>query len=257
MAAFYPPDYLPFTKAIQDEPSLLARLDRGYGLAKRCRAVERHKAKGKLLDVGCATGDFLNAMARRGWEVWGVEVNPHAAAYARERFGLRVFQRELAEADFLPHYFDAITFWDALEHLPDPIAALARARALLREDGLLVISLPDLDSWEARLFGRYWGGLDMPRHLYVFNKATLGQALWAAGLEVAGTEYLTGRWHATALSLRFLTQEKVRDPKKRAWLAGLWASPWPRLFSLPYFWLAAALKKGSTMSVFARPAKRG
>ena len=93
ISRYYPDNYMPFLKAIEDEPSTIRQLDRRYGRYRRCKAVNQlFERPSRLLDVGCATGVFLDGMRRFGWPVVGVETNASAAAYARERFGLYGFE---------------------------------------------------------------------------------------------------------------------------------------------------------------------
>lgn len=153
---------------------------------RRLRRIERHVgARGALLDVGCALGFFLAAARRRGWDVHGVDVSAHAAAYAREHLGLDVRAGTIEEAGFAPASFDAVTMWDVVEHLPDPVSTLREARQLLRPGGILALSTPDAGSWPARMTGARWMGYKLAEeHLYYFDRQTLRLALDAAGLEV-------------------------------------------------------------------------
>src|SRR6185436_2860442 len=112
MGAFYPPEYIPYTPSL-DEETWRRRLDRRFGLSKRCRLILRHVRQGRLLDVGCATGDFLSEMRRRrGWSPVGLEPNRAAARFAHLRVGLDIVEGLLNEAAFAEESFDVITMWD-------------------------------------------------------------------------------------------------------------------------------------------------
>jgi len=132
--------------------------------------------KGKLLDVGAATGYFLELASRRGWEVYGVEVSDYAAKKAREK-GIRVITGTWEDANFKEDYFDAICFWDVIEHLPDPNAALSHASKLIKSKGIIAFSTPDAGSMTAKLLGRYWHLLVPPEHLFLFNKQNIDDLL--------------------------------------------------------------------------------
>ncbi len=92
-------------------------------------------------------------MKERGWEALGIELNERAAAYARDRMGLDIITGNFLEADLPNHYFDVISLWDVLEHLPDPLPVLKKISQIIRPGGLLVLNLPNPESWEARRFG--------------------------------------------------------------------------------------------------------
>jgi SAM-dependent methyltransferase len=115
-----------------------------------------------------------------GWQVAGVEVDEAAAAKAR-RFGGRVHAGDLLEAPFAPAEFDLITALHVLEHVPDPVAAVRRMLGWLAPGGLLVVEVPNAGGLGARLFGRAWSGLELPRHLSHFTPATLEQVVTRAG----------------------------------------------------------------------------
>jgi SAM-dependent methyltransferase len=139
---------------------------------------------GRLLDVGCATGDFLKVAAERGWDAVGVDPSP-----AREQAlaaGARLVGRTVDDADVAPHSLDLITFWDVLEHLPDPVASLRRARQLLGPGGLVAATVPNAGSAVARLSGRRWFGYKTAgEHLQFFSAATLSRCFTAAGFRLA------------------------------------------------------------------------
>lgn len=253
MNAYYPENYEPYIKAIDDE-SLLRRWDRRYGMIKRCRAIERHERSGRILDVGCATGNFLHEMQRRGgWEVFGVEPNQTAAAYAARRFGHQVHVGTLADAGISPASFDVITMWNVLEHLHSPWADLLRVRDLLRENGLFVFSIPNLESIEARIFGPMWLGWDLPRHLYLFPRKDLTRSLAEIGLVVQEMKCLSGSQDASVFSLQLYLEEQLSN-----------VSPWPRRIAricrtlparvsmAPGFWLMNQAKQASIITFFAR-----
>lgn len=135
---------------------------------------------GSLLDIGCGTGDFLWVMHQvPGWRVSGLEPNPIAVRFATSR-GLNVVQGELPESK-INEQSDAITLWHVLEHTPNPHHVLAEIRRLLKPDGVLILSVPVVDSMEAKIFGECWAGYDVPRHLMTFTRASLCRLLEQAG----------------------------------------------------------------------------
>ena len=128
---------------------------------------------GRLLDVGCGSGLFLARMRALGWQVNGVEPDPEAARIGREHYGLDI--RSSVE-DLESERFDAVTLHHVIEHVPDPVALLARLRRLLRPEGRLVVVTPNPESLGRRIFQRNWIHWDPPRHLHIFSAGSLAMA---------------------------------------------------------------------------------
>lgn len=253
IGVFYPPDYQPYRRAVEDEPWALMRLMRRRKLADRRRLVERYREgepPGRVLDVGCSTGLFLREMALAGWQAEGVELSPEAADYARQRFGLKVQTGMLETADLAAGSFHLITFWDVLEHVYSPSATLARAAALLKPGGLLVVHVPNWDSLERPLFGRHWAGWDPPRHLYVFDRSSLGGLLHEAGFRVLDWVCFMPAYFTWLISLEHALE--AHAPRLRGPLIRLLRLPGLRLPLEPAFWLLNRLGRGSVIAAVAR-----
>jgi len=251
---YYPDDYEPFTRPNRGRGGRLARWSYTRYLDKRCKVVMRRKSSGRLLDVGCATGEFLSRMREYGWQVQGVEPSSAAAETARQEYGLDVFTGELTEARFPDRHFDVITLWDVLEHVRDPLAELAEINRTLKDDGLLVIELPNTGSFDATLFGPYWIGLDMPRHFYVFPPAPLEAILRQGGFQIIARRCFSGGYGTFVASLNFWADEQPLP-----WLRRLTTSlqgPVLRILLLPYVYLAYALGRGSEITLFCRNSAR-
>lgn len=256
IGAFYPDDYEPYIRAIDDEPSALQRWGRRYGMWKRGAAIRRYKAGGRLLDIGCATGVFLSEMRRMGgWEVCGVEPNDRAADYARDRLSLDVRTGILEDAmQVLPQAsFDVVTMWNVIEHLHHPVADVERVCRLLKDDGLFVFTIPNLESLEARWFGPEWIGWDLPRHLYLFPRRALIDSLPHLGFEVRSLQCLSGSADNFALSLKLYLE--ARRPAGSRWpgfsLRVLRSLP-ARFIGGPFFWLLNRAKLSTVITVFAQ-----
>ena len=151
--------------------------------ARHLDRIERLVRPGRVLDVGCATGDFLVVARERGWDPAGVDPSP-----AREQAlsaGVRLVGRTIDDADVAPHRLDVVTFWDVLEHLPDPVANLRRARQLLAPGGLVAATVPNAGSAVARLSGPRWFGCKTAgEHLQFFSAATISRCFETAGFRV-------------------------------------------------------------------------
>ncbi len=255
IAAYYPEHYAAYRGAIDRERWRLMRWKRRRNLYPAVRAIAGFFTQpGSLLDVGCATGNYLAEMRRRGWRVQGVEIQPEAAAYARQALGLDVFTGDLLDAPFNRASFDAITLWDVLEHTHDPLAILRAAGHLLKPGGVLAFSVPDLQSADAALFDKYWIGFDAPRHLFLFEEQTMSLLLREARLEYLGRSHFLGTYHTWLAALQTWLNAQLPEGALRRGLARLAGLPWWAPLSAPYFALLNRRGKGSVVTIFARAA---
>lgn len=140
------------------------------------RIEDAAPAKGSLLDVGAATGFFLNLAKKRGWETSGVEISDFAAETGRKK-GLAIRTGTLSEAGFTPGSFDVITLWDVIEHVPSPENEIEAATTLLKPGGILAVNTPDAGSAVARILGKRWHAFVPPEHLFYFNPSNFDQLL--------------------------------------------------------------------------------
>jgi SAM-dependent methyltransferase len=172
---------------VVDEEYLKHAESRRLAAAAVLRTVAAHTSGRRLLDVGCATGDFLEAGREAGFVGEGVELSSWSCAIARER-GFTVHEESLAAfaARGAPP-FDVVTLVGVIEHFPDPLAELHNIATLLRPGGLVVIWTGDVSAWLPRLLGRrwwYWQG----QHIQYFTQASLARASRLAGLDPVVTE---------------------------------------------------------------------
>ena len=164
-------------------PKRSTRKFRGY-----MRRVERFAKGGDLLDVGCATGEFLLAARSSGWCVVGLDVSEYATNYAREKHGLSVITGYVQDADLPPESFDVVTLWATIEHMRDPNGDLKSLARLLRPGGLIVVYTGNIGGFRPILQGAKWRLLTPPEHLYFFNRRTLCQMLDQCGFNILRTE---------------------------------------------------------------------
>lgn len=151
---------------------------------KYLNLLEQYKInKGHLLDVGAATGIFLDIAKKRGWNVAGVEISEYASQKAKEK-GLEVFIGTMENLKNRKENFDAITMWDLIEHVPDPKQQLAISYNLLKPGGLLAINTPDAGSFYAKIRGKKWHLILPPEHINLFNQANLKQLLEKSGFKI-------------------------------------------------------------------------
>jgi len=250
---YYPNDYVAFGKAIEDEMGFWNRWDRRYGLIKRCESIERLVPLGRILEVGCGTGVFLSEMRQRGWSVAGIEPNAYASNYATTRFSLEVFNGTLEQYDPAPESFDVIYLSNVLEHLTTPAQDLRRIQRALVRGGLLVMSVPNLESLDRKLFGESWIGWELPRHLYLFPYAALERFFVSIGMRIITRDCPSGSHYAFLLSLQlFLGDHTALDRRVINKIIDAMRQFPVRLGALPFFWVMDRLRLSSILTYYAR-----
>ncbi|MDD2889870.1 MAG: class I SAM-dependent methyltransferase [bacterium] len=141
--------------------------------------------KGKILDIGCANGEFLKAAQEEGWKVKGFETCPETANYAIEKLGLDVvIGSNFVDAGFSANEFDVITMQHVIEHLKNPLSTLKEVHKAIKSNGLLWISTPNFDSFMAKAQGIRWEWKAWPNHLYYFTPNTMRKYLEKTGFEI-------------------------------------------------------------------------
>ena len=211
-----------------------------------------------ILDVGCGDGTFLRAARAKGWQVSGTELR----GALPESPEIRVWS-SLSEIETR---FDCVTAWHVLEHLPDPLASAREMKRLLGPGGALLLAVPDSGGWQARLSGRYWFHLDVPRHLYHFNLRAVRLLLETAGFQVVGVwhhelEYDLFGWIQSGLNGMLRMPNVLFDALTgRPPRTGRGPILWSLLFAVLAFPLAFLLtvistlaRGGGTLIVAARP----
>jgi 2-polyprenyl-3-methyl-5-hydroxy-6-metoxy-1,4-benzoquinol methylase len=156
---------------------------------KRVRTIAGYKTKGRLLDVGCGIGTFLDVAKKVGWDVSGTEVSGYAVRYIKETYGIDIKKGLFEQMNFPENNFDVITFWHSLEHVADPAASLMRAHRLLKQDGLLVIACPNVNNYIMYCLYRLVKGRRLQlfspnakeQHLFHFSEATIKHLVGKCG----------------------------------------------------------------------------
>jgi len=150
---------------------------------KRVQEIKKFASGGKILDVGCAAGHFLEEAKKAGFDPYGIELSPSSCKAARKVFGDHIFEGSIENNNFEDSFFDIITMFDLFEHVRDPLATMHYCNKLLKHDGLLVATLPDTSSLSARLMRKRWFQYKK-EHLYYFNKQNLINLLNQESFEV-------------------------------------------------------------------------
>jgi SAM-dependent methyltransferase len=171
----------------------------------RKKTLLQYKQSGRLLDLGCSSGAFLQSLRGGSWDLSGIEMSSESARRAEESSGANVLVGEILEASFAPESFDVITCFDVLEHVYEPRKVVARVGEWLKPGGIFYVLVPNIDSAEARVFGSYWHGLELPRHLFHYSPASLKLLAETAGLRELSLE--TRRNPAVGTSLRYVLDD--------------------------------------------------
>jgi glycosyltransferase involved in cell wall biosynthesis/SAM-dependent methyltransferase len=174
------------------------------------------KKKGKILDVGCSQGGFLFFMKKLGWDVCGIELVKGAATIA-QRNDLKIIIADFDKVNIKTKY-DLITFWVVLEHFRDPNQTLKQTRKLIKDQGLLVLEVPNFDSYQRRIFKSHWLGFGTPRHYFHYSQKTLSQLLAKNGFEVININFMS---KAHAPFHLFFSLMAFLFPNKIFWQVGI------------------------------------
>jgi SAM-dependent methyltransferase len=203
LADFYPPHY--WWKRSSRRLSALEDIYRRLVLRDHVSFV-RHAASSlpavsmRLLDVGCGSGTLLKVLQHRGFDVFGFEPSAEAARLASEA-GLAVTSGgNLEEAGFPAESFHIVTLFHVLEHLTDPRRVLSEVRRLLDARGRIVVQVPNIQSWQSRLCGTRWYGLDVPRHVINYSLDAIRKLLVDCGFRIRRTRHFNLRDNAAALA---------------------------------------------------------
>jgi len=142
-------------------------------LSRKRRIIEKASGirKGKILDIGCGTGYFAWTMKKGGWQVTGIEPNPKARDFGKEKFDIDVISPDQI-SDLPDHSFDAVTLWHVMEHLHDLFKYSDEIYRLLKPAGICIAALPNISSADAAYYGKSWAAYDVPRHLWHFATDT-------------------------------------------------------------------------------------
>ncbi len=170
--------------------------------------VHRYRQGGRLLDLGCGSGSFLQCLRGSAWNLWGIEMSSEAAHVARSRTDATVLADDILRAPFPPDTFDVITCFHVFEHMYSPREVMAKVCDWLNPGGIFCLHVPNIEAAETRIFKSYWYPLELPRHLYHFSPNSLSQLAKSSGLE---EESLTTRKVSfVEHSMGYLTDDILR-----------------------------------------------
>lgn len=168
--------------------------------ARRLKLIRKYKPSGRLLDIGCGLGYFLNVAESEGFEVYGLDLSSYAVEACRSRFDGRVKQGLLEPDAFPEKMFDVVTMFDLFEHVYHPTNFLSTLHSIMKPDGIVVITTPNHRSVLSRVSGRRWVSYKLPEHVYYYTPDTLSKMV--KPFFTVETVQSAGQY----CSLQFLTQ---------------------------------------------------
>lgn len=162
-------DYISHTDGKRSLFESMYHLIKNIALKNKVKLINSLSQKGKLLDIGAGTGDFLVAAQKDGWQTTGVEPSAKAKSIAIKK-GVN-FADNLSDLE--SHSFDVITMWHVLEHVPNLDEYILELKRLLKSNGTILIAVPNFKSFDANYYGKFWAAYDVPRHIWHFSKTAI------------------------------------------------------------------------------------
>jgi 2-polyprenyl-3-methyl-5-hydroxy-6-metoxy-1,4-benzoquinol methylase len=176
LASYYESeDYISHTDSRRNLLEMAYQMVREFSLKKKEKLVTRvNHGKGRILDVGCGTGDFLKTCEQSGWSIAGIEPNEKAREQALRKTNLKDYKGTIEEMiETRPESFDVITMWHVLEHVPNLTEFLTKVKTMLKPEGVLIVAVPNFKSNDADHYGSSWAAYDVPRHLWHFSRTSM------------------------------------------------------------------------------------
>lgn len=252
------------TEAINTHNRNLPNLKWLIQSAGRCTAYLRDWLKGtkiksfiyrglcessKVLDIGCGTGEFLYGLkVDKGVQAYGVEVSKSAAQRGTQLYEIEIFNGELADAPLKPKTFDLITAWWSLEHIPDPEEVIATMKKLLKDEGNIIIGIPNSRSINAWIFKNRWYHLDCPRHLHLWRIFTIRMLLKRNGLKITTIVFDKTPWGLLG-SLQYLSYQNNYSEKHKNRIAKNFIL---YILTLPWTILVGLLRLSDIMIIYCK-----
>ncbi|MEM2972504.1 MAG: class I SAM-dependent methyltransferase [Candidatus Bathyarchaeia archaeon] len=220
---------------------------------ERLHFLGKHKARGRVFDIGCGNGDFLFQAGRKGWDVFGNEISPFAYEETCKKIDKhRIWFGDLCELPLRNGEYDAVTMHHVLEHVDYPRDLMKAVNKMLKDDGILIIETPHIPNPVFQIFGKYYFHLDLPRHKCLFRYSTLKRLLHEEGFEIVHEDIPS--WHfpeSIGMSILFaLSHDDVKSEKRIRKMIAL-------LFSIPMLFAKLLMEKiGITPEIIRIVAKK-
>jgi SAM-dependent methyltransferase len=222
IGSYYQSDeYISHDAKKADFLSRIYKIARVFSIKSKYKIVSKHAKTGKILDIGCGTGEFLNFCKSKGFEIAGVEPNEKARSHASQVNQVTVHEK-LTDLAITTGRFNCITMWHVLEHVHDLNETIELVKRLLAPGGIFIVAVPNSNSWDAKKYGRFWAAYDVPRHLYHFFSGTMNRLVTKHGFEIIVT--LPQRLDAYYVSMLSEKYKSGSNNYPKALFNGFWSN---------------------------------
>jgi 2-polyprenyl-3-methyl-5-hydroxy-6-metoxy-1,4-benzoquinol methylase len=201
ISSFYPSQYW-WNAGQSDKLKKLESLYRKIALYDHVAFITKaaeNRTSLELLDVGCGSGTLLSLLKNRGFRVRGVDFSSEAAAIAKSENDIEVQVGSVEDVHFPDASFDVVTLFHVMEHVTNPRRVLSEVSRILRPNGAVILQVPNIESWQFKMFGAQWYGLDIPRHVIDYSKKSMLKLLTDSGFLTVRLRQFNLRDNAPAL----------------------------------------------------------
>lgn len=162
-------NYISHTDGNQSFFEKMYQFVKSIALKSKLKLINSHSPKGNILDIGAGVGDFLAVAKNDGWETIGIEPSDNAKEIAKSK-GVSFIDNT---SQLENNYFDVITMWHVLEHVPDLENQIAELKRLIKPNGTIIIAVPNFKSFDAKYYEKFWAAFDVPIHFWHFSKTAI------------------------------------------------------------------------------------
>lgn len=236
-------DYISHTNNKKGLVNWLYQKIRTYTIKRKTFLLKNNCKKGRHLDIGCGTGEFLDSCKKEGFSVQGIEPSKKARQKAIKNYNLNVYKEETL-ANIKSLQFDSISMWHVLEHIYDLKQYMNDISRILKKEGRVIVAVPNPKSWDCLHYKEFWAAWDVPLHLWHFSKENIIFLFEKYGLECIKTKpMIFDSFYISILS------EKFKFGKQnliKSFLIGLYSNI-----------LGLITKKGCSSTIYIFEKKRG
>lgn len=206
----------------------------------------------RLLDVGCGSGNYLKVASKLGVECYGLDIYSGKKSFFISD-SIKFYNKRVEDSNFPENYFDIITMNHVFEHLADPQQILLLLKKIVKSGGQIIIQVPNNKSFNARIFGRFYLGIDSPRHYFVYNKKSIEVLCHKVGLKVDRIAYRTPFTANTAIfSFIYFLEGVLNSAHPSKVIRGIFGNIIFRILLFPLAIIVGILKFGDGIELFLK-----